>query len=328
MRFGGTAIAPESARKADACLHCGGNGDVRLVVGGEEYTARLAQCRVGEALGSLPRTLTLPDGWSFTAQDTKAFNQWLDTASAPSQVHRLEQSRIAIAASVVGVIAAVWLFVQFGLPAVSMKIAAVLPEVAHEKVGEQTLATLDRTVLEPSELPDEHQMELRDFFQTLQSGLQIQGGARLLFRKMDEPNAIALAGGTVIISDAMVAMCADNQELAAVLLHELGHHHHNHVMHQVVSSTILSVLYAYAIADAGAVAEVLAGSAVLAMSAGYSREHEAEADAYALDHLQSRYGSTGGFERLFAKFKSQDEDYGWLSSHPDTKARIKAASNY
>lgn len=53
------------------------------------------------------------------------------------------------------------------------------------------------------------------------------------------PNAFALSDGTVIVLDSLVEMATTPAELDSILLHEVGHVYHQHVMESVVQSALI-----------------------------------------------------------------------------------------
>ena len=65
----------------------------------------------------------------------------------------------------------------------------------------------------------------------------------LEFRKSPAvgPNAFALPGGTVVLLDELVAAAAHDDEIAAVLAHEIGHLHGRHTMRHVLQTSVAGV---------------------------------------------------------------------------------------
>jgi predicted Zn-dependent protease len=118
---------------------------------------------------------------------------------------------------------------------------------------------------------------------------------------MNEPNAFALPGGYVYVSRGLLALANSEDELAAVIGHEIGHVAARHHARQQTRST-LATPFTLATGLAGAVTGIVAprlGSAISgagALATGgllayYSREQEREADAIGV-----RLAAGGGWD--------------------------------
>ena len=84
----------------------------------------------------------------------------------------------------------------------------ISPEV-DRYIGQQALATLDRTVLKPTDLsPDEHQALRNDKFADFVAGEPGAEHYSIVFRRAGAPNAFALPGGTIVVTDEMVPRSA------------------------------------------------------------------------------------------------------------------------
>src|SRR5664279_6314679 len=102
------------------------------------------------------------------------------------------------------------------------------------------------------------------------------------------PNALALPGGIIVITDAMVEAFDNDAEFRAVMAHELGHVHGRHAVRLVLQDSGLAVLMTALAGDAvGATVLAVALPSVL-LRARYSRQFETEADDYAFATMQRR----------------------------------------
>lgn len=144
-----------------------------------------------------------------------------------------------------------------------------------------------------------------------------------------EPNAFALPGGKVGVNTGIFTVARNQDQLAAVLAHEIGHvverHHDERITRQIGASGLLQVLGAAA-GDYGSA--VTQGGGMIAQ-AGFllpgSRTQETEADVVgqrlmaqagfnpeqAVDLWQNMMAASGG---------RQPE---WLSTHPNPQSRIQ-----
>lgn len=145
------------------------------------------------------------------------------------------------------------------------------------------------------------------------------------------PNAFTLPGGTIYVHTGILDM-ADDDELAAVIAHEVGHVAARHIVKHLQADLGFAVAMQIA-GSAGATGEAVrvANSLYTLFSRGYSRRDELEAD-----RLSIRYTRRAGFDpwaiiRFFEKMLAQerqtraDRAAVWQSSHPMTSERIAKA---
>ncbi|MBW1770800.1 MAG: M48 family metallopeptidase, partial [Deltaproteobacteria bacterium] len=106
--------------------------------------------------------------------------------------------------------------------------------------GQQGLDILDLSIFSDSELDEATRTRLMKHFRpviTDHSSYEL----KILFRKGGYlgPNAFALPGRTIIFTDEMVQLAAHDDELLAVLTHEIGHIVHRHGMRRVIQDSLL-----------------------------------------------------------------------------------------
>jgi predicted Zn-dependent protease len=149
----------------------------------------------------------------------------------------------------------------------------------------------------------------------------------------DEPNAFALPGGKVGVNSGIFKVARNQDQLAAVLGHEIGHvishHHDERITRQRGAQAgvgLLSVLAGAAYGSGAAdVAGQLGGSAAGVLMLPNSRTQEAEADV-----VGQRLMAQAGFDpaQATALWRNMVAAGGarppqWLSTHPDPQARIR-----
>lgn len=145
--------------------------------------------------------------------------------------------------------------------------------------------------------------------------------------KIDMINAVALPGGKVILFDGLVKQARSPDEVAGVLAHEIGHVREKHVMQALLRQMGLAVVLGGVDGNSGALVNNL-------LSMSYSRESEAEADAYSMKALGraniSPIGAASFFDRLSeldgsaSSSKSETGITGYMSSHPLSRSRKEA----
>ena len=145
---------------------------------------------------------------------------------------------------------------------------------------------------------------------------------------VDEPNAFALPGGKVGVNTGIFKVARDQNQLAAVLAHEIGHvvdnHHNERITRQMGAAGAVQLLGALA-GDYGQLATQ--GGGLLAQT-GFllpgSRAQETEADV-----VGQRLMASAGFDprsavnlwqNMIAAGGSRPPQ--WLSTHPDPQSRI------
>jgi len=153
-------------------------------------------------------------------------------------------------------------------------------------------------------------------------------------------NAFALPGGYVYITRGLMAIAADEAELAGVLSHEIGHITARHTA-QRYSAAMATNIGLQVLGVIGSVAGAPTGSGSLASLGAqmalqsYSREQELESDMLGVRYL-SRAGydpdaMTGFFHKLRAHHalsaamagkENTSEKFNILSTHPLTSERI------
>jgi predicted Zn-dependent protease len=140
----------------------------------------------------------------------------------------------------------------------------------------------------------------------------------------DTPNASALPGGQVIVHTGLFDVVETEDELAAILGHEVGHavahHGAERMSQQALVETGLQVL---AGSTSPELAQLMAGAATLGVVLPFSRDQEAEAD-----HIGLIYMARAGYDpraavTVWQKFEAMgNETMEFLSTHPAPGNRI------
>jgi predicted Zn-dependent protease len=184
----------------------------------------------------------------------------------------------------------------------------------------------DQKLLAPSKLPPARQEALRA--QLLAALARDRQGVpvALHFRSSKDlgPNAIALPGGSVVITDELVELLHDQPEvLIGVVGHERGHVQHRHGMRDLLQATLLSAGAGLAFGDFSG---LLASAPVLLAQLRYSRDFEREADGEAIQVLHANGISPAVMAVLFERLRGERDGGAWpaaLGSHPDDDERIE-----
>lgn len=176
---------------------------------------------------------------------------------------------------------------------------------------------------------------------------------------MAEPNAEALPGGHILVTRGMLDLGLDDDMIACMVGHEIGHvvrEHYLHRMHRAMLMNILGNLlvvgalingaknppkqglegpydprYGYDYGDGNIVQGAAIGSLIASelLLRSYSRDQEDEADVVGQELAAAAGYNPDGARRLWESFEAhspQLREYGYLQTHPFSQERMRAAA--
>lgn len=304
------------------------DGDV-LLVSGEALQLRLplGDVKVPARIGNTRRRLGLPEHACIEVADNDALDAMLGSTS---RLHGWESRRRLIVASLAGMVLCGWLLLQFGIPWLAGFAAEHMPSQVEVVIGQQALEALDESeVFTPSGLVPEDQQYLRGRFAQLVAGLPGGFRYRLHFRssEMLGANAIALPGGNVVVTDDLIALAENDEEILAVLAHEAGHVELRHGMRQLLQHSGIGVLVSTVLGDAASAGSIAIAAPLMLAEARYSREFETQADRFAARLMRRRGIALHRFGDLLARLDRQGQTspglQRYFASHPDSRQRIR-----
>jgi Zn-dependent protease with chaperone function len=307
--------------------------------------------RVSSRLGNTPRILDFPDGGKCEVRDNDSIDQWLAARGGQSSsrlLHRLE-SRMGYAfAAMVFTVGILWATITLGAPAFAKLAAEKMPAQTEEALGGHVLAGLDKAFFSPSKLSEEKQQQVSATFDRINKNLQRDEPLQLEFRAGDRigANALALPSGIVVVTDELVKLAENQEELFAVLSHEAGHVMHRHALRGWLQDSLVALIIAGVASDATSLSVLAAGLPTALVNAKYSREFETEADDFAYQKMQEQKIPLRNFANILSRLEqsakgkppSKDEAkpskktdnnqsdgdaLDFMSSHPATAERIK-----
>ena len=310
-----------------------------LVVEGDTLARRepISALRVSEPMGVAPRLISFPDGAHCEVRDHAGLAHMLHvTGHVDSWVVRMQRywsAALAAAVIAVGALTAAYIW---GLPAVAESLAFQLPQNVLQEMGAGSLQLLDKTMLKPSALPPERQQAVHAAFGRLAVPGNARTDYRIEFRKGGpiSANALALPDGTIVLTDELVTLAGDDEEILAVVAHELGHLNRRHSVRMLIQGSIVAFIVAWYVGD---VSNVAAGVPTLLLQARYSRTLETEADRFAVAMLKTNGISPRRLSSMLARMEAardtaaqkegkrhrQSGALDYLSSHPATAERIR-----
>ncbi len=290
----------------------------------------LSHLRIDPPLGSTTRTIVLPGGASCESDDHAALDELLRRSGrgkGGAFVHLLESTwRAALFAALLllGLIAG---GIRWGIPFTAKQVAYAIPTEMAFDLGRGTLAMLDETVLDPTELSPERQATLRSGFTRIAEGYH-ELPLQLNFRRGPGPNAFVLPNGAVIVTDELVELAKDDNEIFSVLAHEIGHVHYRHALRAALESSTVLILFSAYLGDVTQLSTLSGALPGIVAQSHYSREHEYEADGFARDYLDQHHIPRRHFANILRSLQAvggpePDESMNYLASHPPTSERIK-----
>jgi len=281
--------------------------------------------RVSERLQRAPRLLRFADGTFCEVADHEALDAALASIGhRDSWVARSQRRWSYVFGAAVLLVIAIWAGYRWALPAAADFAARRIPLGVEAGIGARALQIV-KAQFEPSRLAPERRDRIRQVFDSIapRDGRTFA----LIFRSGGAigANAFALPGGNVFLTDQLVELAPDDDALAGVMAHEIGHVENRHLMRQIISGTVIGAVSTLIAGDASG---LMAGLPATLANLSYSRDMERQADRYAVDLLKRRGIPVGPFATLLERLQASHEagqSPGWasyLATHPDTAERI------
>lgn len=251
---------------------------------------------------------------------------------------RLKSVVIILLTIIVLVISYRFLFISF-----SSTLVYFFPYKWEQKIGEATYRTLSSTILEKSEIKEKRITEIKDKSQKIFKHSGLYKNPEIKFNKSNilGPNALALPGGPIIITDDLVELLKDDDLILSVIAHELAHIKERHSLQQIVEIAGLSSIAWMIFGLDESILEEIVFIGINIWGLKKSRDLEKDADLMALKLLEKTGMSKKSFiqaiERLTNHYcvatkieKSvciNELKSGWLSTHPSGAERLKYLKN-
>ena len=234
--------------------------------------------------------------------------------------------------------AGVGAFYRWGTPWAAAQITRHVPVGWELALTDRAMKEIDERYVKPTQLPKARQEALRAEFNQLVAAIDpaqrrysdYRPRYRLEFRSGMPPNAFALPGGTIVMTDAMVKDAAEipgtgDPALLGGLAHEIGHVEHRHTTRMVVEQGVLNAGLGLALGDVSTLVQ-MGASALTGLA--YRRGHEMESDCYAVGLMRRRGLPVAPMadllQSLDQRWRDSDEDE---SDEPESAASAAAAAS-
>lgn len=240
-----------------------------------------------------------------------------------NQVSLIERQWKWIAVSFVSVIVVIFATFKWLIPAFAYTVAMNLPADTLQRLGDES----EKMVLQytkDTQLSTQRQQQILQLYQRLEQ----KQPAKLIFRGGGRigANALAIPNNTIVLTDELVELTHNDQELLGVLAHEQGHLDDRHSLQEIMRGLGISLFYMMITGDSS---DLIANFPIAMISAKYSQKFELEADQNAIDELKrlgiSPQHMANFLQRLEQQHGEQTSNNRLMdifASHPPTPERV------
>ncbi|MEN6617549.1 MAG: M48 family metallopeptidase [Syntrophorhabdus sp.] len=297
------------------------------------YAFPISAISIEPVVGGVIRSIRLPNGALLQTSDNRSVDALRirrGTDRSWNFVDFLESRWKMVAGCILFLIFFMFGLVYYAIPYASKHVARKIPFQVTASASDQVLKMLDRQFFRPSTLPQERQSEITAVFNNVTRKIDPlhAGYYKIAFRsgKNIGANAFALPSGQVVITDALVALAINDDELAAIFAHEIAHVKERHAIRNILQGTGVFFLATLLTGDVTSVANFAAILPTLMIESGYSRSFEKEADREAGLMLIADKKGVAPFRDIMRRI---DESHpgtmklGIFSSHPEILERLR-----
>lgn len=275
--------------------------------------------------------VTLPDIGVLRTAEIDVIDAWFAHLDLSGERTKKRMSPVTIALGILGsIVLAIVLLFTLGLPWLARVAAEYIPAEWESAVAAGTLGALEADGFSSSLVSVDEQTRYRKLFAAVAAGSNYSNPITLEFRNWTDPNAFAIPGGTVVVTDQMLALMTADDEFSAVMAHEIGHLEKRHSIRSVLQQGGAWMAVSAIVGDTSGLSSIAAALPATLVDSAYSRSFEREADDYAFARLRQMQISPRAFAALMRKMQKQAElgepgALKYFSSHPPTEERIEAA---
>lgn len=321
-----------SALCSEATLEFGMDGQVHVHGATQAVVVPVTEVTVSDRIANITRRVHFPGGAVFETQENDAVDQACAAAGIRTRyrlVHWLESRWPVAAASLVAVALLSFGFVRWGVPAIAGWAARAIPTEMDSALGSGTLEVLDSIAFRESRLSSARSAELSARFAAMTTPLDDGHRYELVLRRGGPlgANAFALPSGIVVLTDELVELAENDEEIVAVLAHEIGHVRGRHALRHLLQAAGVSAIAVALLGDLGSVSALLTAAPAL-LHAKHSRDFEREADGFAKDWLRENGVAESHWDAIMCRMaeefgESESSAPSLLSTHPATGERAR-----
>jgi len=322
----------KTSHRHEVRLHFDRTGRLRITGLKHDLTYPLSEVRITSRLGNTPRSIYLPGDAKCETLENDAIDAILQRWGRgrwQAVLHTLESKLGYVLLALVLTIVSVWGLLNYGIPALAKHAAYALPPSVDAALGREGLKVLDQALFTPSRLEDTRQSQLRARFSDMAQEVSEAPHLRLEFRKSDRvgPNALALPSGIIVMTDELVLLAEHDDELTAILAHEIGHVTQRHALRSLLQNSVAVLIISSLTGDVTSVTALSAALPTLLLEAKYSRTFETEADQFALQYLRDHDVPPKHFADILVRMEeasgADSSTHNYLATHPASSDRVR-----
>ncbi len=336
ISIAGEFLSGEISRSQDATLYYDGGQALRLVYADGELKNNIEQIGFSSRLGNIPRYVNFCNGSKFVTTDNDMVDDLMAQLGIESKgqlLHKLESNSIYVALSLALLFATVIYSITVVIPRLADETARLAPVELTDSITSTAMDAFDQSLFSASEVPEHIQTLLKDEFEFIAEPHSKDFNFKLHFRKSDfiGANAFALPSGDIVITDALLNMANNKDEIIAILAHEMGHVIHRHGIRRLFEDSMIAVLIFSVTGDVTQFSQVATALPALLISRHYSRDYEQQADLFAHKVMSENNMDLSHFTNILARidegYKKHANVSTFFSTHPHTEDRIKLFQN-
>jgi Zn-dependent protease with chaperone function len=181
----------------------------------------------------------------------------------------------------------------------------------------------------PDDDPRSHELLARTSRRLTERLTNEQRRWRITPIRADEPGAFALPGGFVYLTRPLLELCDfDEDEIACVVGHEMGHVVHGHAMERITNQLLTSAAARATRIPGGLLSQWILGTGMKLLSSAYSQDQEFDADEFGARLAAAADYDPRAAIRAFERLQGFETEGAlplaqYFSSHPPLEERIE-----
>lgn len=336
IEFKGILYRSGSSHAFDALAQVSERGSINLAVGKDSKQYSIIEYKIEPRLGKANRVIRFADGVRFETGDHEAIAS-VEALFPSSRILRFVdwmESRWPVAlGSLVGVVVFVFAFFEYGMPLMAKYVAFEVPQSVRRTLSENGLKTIERYgSFEESYSMRMHELGEAAFERALDlvadsKNPEFYYELRIYASSAIGPNAFALPSGLVVVTEAFIELCENEEQMVAVFLHEIAHVEQQHGLRSLIQDTGVFLMLSMVLGDLSSLGGLAASLPALAVESRYSQNFEMEADLYAGRTLEASGIGAEALKEILILLHSDLPDIDlvqFLGSHPGLEERLKA----
>lgn len=294
--------------------------------------SNLNSARISPRLANTCRSIYLDNNSkieTFANDELDKIEHYFNQNKGQAWVHKLEQKLFYVLIALVITLVTLWASINYGMPLLAKSLANNMPFSLEQTIGQQGFQALDKTVFQSSTVDEKIQHRLKKEFQQAIINLPYAQYYQLEFRQSKQlgANAFSLPSGIIIITDDLIKLADNDQQIIAVLAHEIGHVFYKHSLRSLLQNSFTVLFMAGVLGDVSSLSSLAVALPTILVETHYSRQFELQADDYAVAFLKTQQINPLVFTQILEHLQKTDtnttNNVNYLSSHPAVDERIK-----